>query len=60
MAQGQGECLLMMHGSLLIKTPQNSINYAVSVYPIQAPLPITQNALALSFLSFLRAFAGVS
>jgi len=35
------------------------INYAVSVYPIQAPLPITQNALALGFLSFLRAFAGV-
>ncbi|KIM86227.1 hypothetical protein PILCRDRAFT_65068 [Piloderma croceum F 1598] len=35
------------------------INYAVIVYPVQAPLPIKQAAPALAFFSFLRSFAGV-
>ncbi|KAF8443970.1 major facilitator superfamily domain-containing protein [Boletus edulis BED1] len=32
---------------------------ATSMYPIQAPLPVTQNAPALAFMWFLRAFAAV-
>ncbi|KAF8529299.1 MFS general substrate transporter [Hysterangium stoloniferum] len=35
------------------------INYATQVYPVQAPLPISANAHALSFHAFMRAFAGV-
>ncbi|GJJ10987.1 hypothetical protein Clacol_005216 [Clathrus columnatus] len=35
------------------------INYALQVYPIQAPLPVTANAHALAFFSFMRTFAGV-
>ncbi|KIJ48812.1 hypothetical protein M422DRAFT_225924 [Sphaerobolus stellatus SS14] len=35
------------------------INYATSIYPVQAPLPVQANAHALSFHSFLRSFAGV-
>jgi len=35
------------------------INYATQVYPVQAPLPITANAHAMAFYSFMRAFAGV-
>ncbi|KAF8837708.1 MFS general substrate transporter [Paxillus ammoniavirescens] len=35
------------------------IEYATTMYPIQAPLPVTQNAPALAFMWFLRSFAGV-
>ncbi|KAF8572538.1 hypothetical protein K439DRAFT_1625698 [Ramaria rubella] len=35
------------------------INYATQVYPVQAPLPISANAHALAFFSFMRLFAGV-
>jgi len=35
------------------------IEYATTVYPILAPLPVTQNAPALAFMWFLRSFAGV-
>jgi len=35
------------------------INYALQPYPIQAPLPVSSNAHALSFFSFMRTFAGV-
>ncbi|KAF8532577.1 MFS general substrate transporter [Gautieria morchelliformis] len=35
------------------------INYATQVYPVQAPLPISANAHALAFFSFMRSFAGV-
>ncbi|KAF9236871.1 hypothetical protein BU15DRAFT_36301, partial [Melanogaster broomeanus] len=35
------------------------IQYATMMYPIQAPLPVTQNAPALAFMWFLRSFAGV-
>ncbi|KAF9241322.1 MFS general substrate transporter [Melanogaster broomeanus] len=35
------------------------IQYATTMYPIQAPLPVTQNAPALAFMWFLRSFAGV-
>ncbi|KAF8520682.1 MFS general substrate transporter [Gautieria morchelliformis] len=35
------------------------INYAAQVYPVQAPLPVSANAHALAFFSFLRSFAGV-
>ncbi|KAF8572629.1 MFS general substrate transporter, partial [Ramaria rubella] len=35
------------------------INYATQVYPVLAPLPISANAHALSFYSFMRSFAGV-
>jgi len=34
--------------------------YATTVYPIQAPLSVTQNAPALAWMWFLRSFAGVS
>lgn len=33
---------------------------ATPMYPIQAPLPVTQNAPALAFMWFLRSFASVS
>lgn len=33
---------------------------ATTVYPIQAPLSVTQNASALTWMWFLRSFAGVS
>ncbi|KAF8839383.1 MFS general substrate transporter [Paxillus ammoniavirescens] len=33
--------------------------YTTTMYPIQAPLPVTQNAPALAFMWFLRSFAGV-
>ncbi|KAN0082557.1 hypothetical protein V8E55_008352 [Tylopilus felleus] len=32
---------------------------ATPMYPIQAPLPVTQNAPALAFMWFLRSFASV-
>ncbi|KIJ59634.1 hypothetical protein HYDPIDRAFT_100308 [Hydnomerulius pinastri MD-312] len=35
------------------------IEYATTMYPIQAPLSVTQNAPALAFMWFLRSFAGV-
>ncbi|KAF9236982.1 MFS general substrate transporter [Melanogaster broomeanus] len=35
------------------------IEYTTMMYPIQAPLPVTQNAPALAFMWFLRSFAGV-
>lgn len=34
--------------------------YTTTMYPIQAPLPVTQNAPALAWMWFLRSFAGVS
>jgi hypothetical protein len=34
--------------------------YAMTMYPIQAPLSVTQNAPALAWMWFLRSFAGVS
>ena len=34
--------------------------YATTMYPIQAPLSVTQNAPALAWMWFLRSFAGVS
>ncbi len=37
-----------------------SCEYSTTVFPIQAPLPVSQNAHALAFLQFLRSFAGVS
>jgi MFS family permease len=33
--------------------------YAMTMYPIQAPLSVTQNAPALAWMWFLRSFAGV-
>ncbi|KAI9572008.1 major facilitator superfamily domain-containing protein [Boletus coccyginus] len=33
--------------------------YATTMYPIQAPLSVTQNASALAWMWFLRSFAGV-
>ncbi|KIJ65390.1 hypothetical protein HYDPIDRAFT_110438 [Hydnomerulius pinastri MD-312] len=35
------------------------VEYATTMYPIQAPIPVTQNAPALAFMWFLRSFAGV-
>ena len=45
------DTLAFTHGSMLHSTPP---------YPIQAPLPVTQNAPALAFMWFLRSFATVS
>jgi len=36
------------------------MNYAVSIFPVQAPLPVTQGAQSLAFFAFMRAFASVS
>ena len=47
----RSDALRLTHGSTLTATP---------MYPIQAPLPVTQNASALAFMWFLRAFASVS
>ncbi|KAJ7276699.1 MFS general substrate transporter [Mycena rebaudengoi] len=33
--------------------------YSTTMFPVQAPLPISQNARALSFLTFVGSFAGV-
>ncbi|TBU31313.1 MFS general substrate transporter [Dichomitus squalens] len=33
--------------------------YSTVIFPVQAPLPVSQNARALAFLQFLRSFAGV-
>jgi hypothetical protein len=44
----------------IIKTSQISIIYSVAIFPVQAPLPITQTAHPLAFYSFMRVFAGVS
>ena len=41
----------LTHGSILQTT---------TMYPIQSPLPVTQNATALSFMWFLRVFATVN
>ncbi|GJJ10965.1 hypothetical protein Clacol_005194 [Clathrus columnatus] len=46
-------------GFVIIYGTGAGINYALQVYPIQAPLPVTSNAHALSFFSFMRTFAGV-
>ncbi|KIJ54454.1 hypothetical protein M422DRAFT_41728 [Sphaerobolus stellatus SS14] len=35
------------------------VNYAATVYPVLAPLPVSANAQALSFHYFMRSFAGV-
>ncbi|KAF9236868.1 MFS general substrate transporter [Melanogaster broomeanus] len=35
------------------------IEYATMMYPVLAPLPVTQNAPAFAFMWFLRSFAGV-
>ena len=35
------------------------LNYSTQTYPVQAPLPVSSNAHALAFFSFMRAFAGV-
>ena len=43
--------LALIHGSVL---------NATQVYPIQAPLPVTQNAPALAFMWFVSSFAAVS
>ncbi|TCD70608.1 hypothetical protein EIP91_002638 [Steccherinum ochraceum] len=37
----------------------SGIIYTGVYYPVLAPLPVSQNAAAISFLSFLRTFAGV-
>ena len=61
MVRVQGKRLCCCDGAFLLTPhPSHRINYATSVFPIQAPLPITANAHALAFLSFMRAFAGVS
>ena len=36
------------------------IIYAATYFPVLAPLPVTQNAHALSFFAYLRSFAAVS
>ncbi|KAF9234174.1 major facilitator superfamily domain-containing protein, partial [Melanogaster broomeanus] len=46
-------------GFLVIVGIGIGIEYATTMYPIQAPLPVTQNAPALAFMWFLRSFAGV-
>ncbi|KAI4525345.1 MFS general substrate transporter [Schizophyllum commune Loenen D] len=33
--------------------------YSTTMFPIQAPLPVQSSALSLSFMSFVRAFAGI-
>ncbi|KZS99914.1 MFS general substrate transporter [Laetiporus sulphureus 93-53] len=33
--------------------------YSTTIFPVQAPLSVTQNAHALTFLMFIRSFAGV-
>ncbi|KAF7340868.1 MFS general substrate transporter [Mycena sanguinolenta] len=33
--------------------------YATTMFPVQAPLPVSQNARALAFLTFVGSFAGV-
>lgn len=37
----------------------NSINYALQIYPVQAPLHVSANAHVLAFLAFMRSFAGI-
>ena len=36
------------------------IGYAVTYFPVLAPLPVEENAHALAFFAFCRLFAGVS
>ncbi|KAF8550726.1 hypothetical protein OG21DRAFT_1468300 [Imleria badia] len=43
----------------VLTTPCARVLYAAAVYPIQAPLSVTQNAPALAWMWFLRSFAGV-
>ena len=43
----------------LTLTRCRSFEYSTTVFPVQAPLPVSQNAPALAFLQFLRSFAGV-
>lgn len=45
------DALDLIRGSVLSATP---------MYPVQAPLPVTQNAPSLAFMWFLRSFASVS
>ncbi|KAG8217053.1 MFS general substrate transporter [Butyriboletus roseoflavus] len=47
-------------GYLLLLGWGIGILHTTTVYPIQAPLPVTQNAPALAFMWFLRSFATVS
>ena len=47
----QSDALDLFRGRLLSATP---------MYPIQASLPVTQNATSMTFMWFIRSFASVS
>ena len=46
-------------GGLFLVGFGSGIVYASTYFPILAPLPVSENAHALSFLAFCRSFAGV-
>ncbi|THH15540.1 hypothetical protein EW146_g4959 [Bondarzewia mesenterica] len=61
---GRGYAVLFLHHSLRSSQPTRlSVRYrsvySTTVFPIQAPLPVTLNAPALALLMFCRSFATV-
>ncbi|KAH0828699.1 major facilitator superfamily domain-containing protein [Lanmaoa asiatica] len=52
-------CLALLGCWNRVHLTRHSLLSATPMYPIQAPLPVTQNAPALAFMWFLRSFASV-